>query len=626
MIPNIITPRFWLLCTVVAAGVGLISVRSNAQDTGYAVGENGPTDSTPDTVAVSNSSAGPVRMARFSYVKGNVTWRPDESTDWSAAPDNLPLKEGAQVWVASGSRAEVQFDDGSYLRLGGGAIATIKVLFSDAEGEFTQISLTNGLAMLRIKHGMSVYQLDTPVVSAKADGPARIRLGVSTGVEIGVLEGTVAIEGSQGNASLKRGDFVSLRDASSPYNVVALPGADTWENWNAERDTMLVSASVSLAGHHVPANIALVAGDLGAYGVWRTDPVYGEVWCPSVVDTSWRPYYAGHWVWVNPFGWTWCSDEPWGWAPYHYGTWFHAGYGWAWRPGPVRQYWSPAVVSFSESNGNIAWCALSPSEVHYPAAFGIGFARGNWSGFFSIGMAGCYYPAEGSYCVGRAFDTVTVNHATYVSGFNRERPGLGGSFTFAANNNTYLAGHAFIPVNSRNAAGAVQASETTFGGHGTFSTLPAGSSDVFARGRIIGMPSPGHAPLAGPSVVKPSTESLMPSRGFARPSSDSGSIGNRQVYGSAGFGTNRSPIGVGQTNTKPSTPASGNTGTFTRPGGSPTGGPPERGSDEAQRARAAVHSHDSGKTDGGSHGGGGKDSGSSHGGKDSGGHEDHKSP
>src|SRR5438067_1860575 len=68
------------------------------------------------------ANTGPVRMARFNYVDGDVNWRRNSQDEWSSATDNLPLRQGAQVSVSRGSRAEIQFDDGSRLRLGGGAL------------------------------------------------------------------------------------------------------------------------------------------------------------------------------------------------------------------------------------------------------------------------------------------------------------------------------------------------------------------------------------------------------------------------------------------------------------------------------------------------------------------------
>src|SRR5579862_6612845 len=41
------------------------------------------------------SATGPVRLARFAYVHGSVSWRPDSSEQWAQAVDNLPIREGS---------------------------------------------------------------------------------------------------------------------------------------------------------------------------------------------------------------------------------------------------------------------------------------------------------------------------------------------------------------------------------------------------------------------------------------------------------------------------------------------------------------------------------------------------
>src|ERR1051325_5649865 len=134
-----------------------------------------------------NDNAGPVRMARFSVVRGEVSWRPDEQEEWSRAATNLPLRQGSQIWAAEGSRAEIQFDDGSDLRLGSGALVTLRTMYSDADGEFTQITLKDGEAGLRLQHDHSVNQVDTPFASVSARGPARLRLAAADQVRIAVL-------------------------------------------------------------------------------------------------------------------------------------------------------------------------------------------------------------------------------------------------------------------------------------------------------------------------------------------------------------------------------------------------------------------------------------------------------
>ncbi|HLK56157.1 MAG TPA: DUF6600 domain-containing protein [Chthonomonadaceae bacterium] len=504
-------------------------------DPGFAQAEGGNGE-TPQNAA----NAGPVRLARFAYISGNVTFRCDDHSEWAAATVNMPLRQGAQIWVTDGGRAEIQFDDGSMVRFGNGAVATLQTLYSDADGEFTEINLSDGLAYLHLRQDHSIYQVDTPLVSVKAVGPAKVRVGAGEGVEVGVHAGRATVEGSQGNATLEAGDYLDLHDANDAYNVRNMPRADSWASWNEERDQLEEAAAEGASHRHLPSNIDIVSGDLDAYGSWRNDPQYGYVWCPRALAVDWRPYNYGHWVWVNPFGWTWVSDEPWGWAPYHYGTWVHASYGWGWCPGPTCQYWSPAVVHFSECEGRVAWVPLAPVEVHYPPVLAIGFRGGNWAAFFSIGQAAVYYPVSSSYCEARPFNTVYVNRVTYVNNvtvinnYNNLSPSTSryqmSAEYFAANHNTYLNGRSFVPVNAR-VGGASAVSVGAFGGRGTYTAMTASQSVAhFTQGRTVTAPSGNSAPVAGPQIVKPTAEALAPTRTFVRTATTTPPALNRSVY------------------------------------------------------------------------------------------------
>ncbi len=201
-----------------------------AQDSNYKVGENqsAPAPTAPPAVTNKQTTDEPQRLARFDYINGDVTWRSDAGSDWSKAVVRLPLRQGAQISVTKGGRAEIRFDDGSLLRLGNGAVATLKTLYNDAQGEFTEIKLTSGLATLRPRAAHSIYQVDTPVVTVTAAGPARVRVGVADTVEIGVNQGSANVEGKQGKINLIAGDYLCLEDANSPYDLRSLPREDSW--------------------------------------------------------------------------------------------------------------------------------------------------------------------------------------------------------------------------------------------------------------------------------------------------------------------------------------------------------------------------------------------------------------
>ncbi len=488
--------------TRIAATLSLTVVAYTARaQTGYRYNQ-------VDTATSSSSSNnyGPVRMGRISYKQGNVEWRPSENVDWSAATWNLPIRQGAQVWVNSGGKAEIQFDDGSRLRLGNGTIATLQTLYSDHSGEFTEIKLNTGLASLTLVNKNSVYQIDSPLTSIKAQGPCKLRVGVGNDVEVSVRKGKAQIEGTQGSAPLRFGQYARISNSTAPYQVEDLPRNDNWDNFNENRDQIYDHPS-----QYVPENIGLVAGDLNGYGDWRADRSYGHVWYPKVHRADWRPYHDGRWVWVDPFGWTWVADEPWGWTPSHYGSWIHNSNGWGWAPGPRHQYWSPAVVHFSTYNDNVAWVPLSPAEIRYPPALSVGFTSGNWAFSFSIGGAASYYPGSGSYCVGRPWNNDYVNRQAnyYVPDRNIN----------IYNNNTYITNNNYVPAYASSPYAITRTSRSGFVGTARYAAGNASDPGIFRRGRGFAVPQ-GQSPVFGPAAVRPNRSSFSATRSFSsqRPS------------------------------------------------------------------------------------------------------------
>ncbi|MCW3055754.1 MAG: FecR family protein [Chthonomonadales bacterium] len=472
------------------------------------------------------ANAGPVRLARFSSLTGDVTWRDSADGSWSPASQNMPLRQGAQIWVADGGRAEIQFDDGSRVRLDSNTLITLQTLFSDTEGEFTEITLNDGRVYLHLNNKYSLYQVNTPQASLKAIGPAQIRVGGGKGAQFGVRSGAATIEGTGGKADLNAGDYLDVEDANAAYNVGSLPRPDAWDTWNLSRDEALENAGRTGATH-LPANVALVADDLDESGTWHNDSQYGWVWSPRNVESDWRPYRAGHWTWVEPFGWTWVSTERWGWAPYHYGSWVHQSYGWGWVPGPTTQYWSPGVVSFTEHAGVVAWCPLAPAEVRYPSRLALGFRRGNWSTYFSIGGAAVYYPTSSRYCEPRPFQNVYVNRVTYINHVTNIT-NVYNVTNITVNRNTYQTNERFIPSNAR-WQGGTQVQAQSFGGKAIYQPSPGGTQSIFARGQVISGPASGH-PVAGPQSVRVTAQSLTATREYQAPSKLPQQFMNRTVY------------------------------------------------------------------------------------------------
>ena len=465
--------------------------------------------------AGSSANSGPVRLARISFVSGDVSLRTSDQGQWSTAVRNLPIRQGSTLSAEQDGRAEIQFDDGSKLRFGGGTVVTLTQLYSDSQGEYTQVTMRSGYANLRVTKAPSVYQIDAPFASIDASGPARVRIDATNGLRTCVYQGSAVVQGGKGKITLNADTSVRLASASDALVAQPLPAQDDFDRWVVSMDAGTDTYEHSSHRAYVPSNVAIVGENLDDYGDWRDDAHYGHVWCPRSTDASWRPYHNGHWVWVDPFGWTWVADEPWGWAPYHYGTWVHESYGWGWVPGTRAQYWSPAVVDFYQTGGDIAWCPLAPTEVVYPASISIGFRSGNWSLFFGIGGAAMYYPNSAGICNPSPWNSGYINRAAVVVNFgsiNNYYGGHGGGAGW--NHNSFVPGAGFVPYNARRAAGASIAQVAAFGGRGEYRALPAGAASSFRGGHFVGAPAKGGRPMAGPPAARPTVMSASVSRSF----------------------------------------------------------------------------------------------------------------
>jgi hypothetical protein len=452
--------------------------------------------------AADAGDVGPVRLAHFTYLNGSVTWRPEDSADWSAAVVNLPLRQDAQIAATGGARAEIQFDDGSLLRLGAGAVLTIQALRSDSGGEYTELHVAQGTVSLRLRSDRSVYQIDTPAGAINAAGPANIRVGVDARTRIGVLEGEATVEGAAGKTGMQGGEYLELTASDTVFTMLSLPPVDAWDDFCNGRDRLMKSPPA--AASHLPTSIDLVAGNLDNYGTWQNDPACGEVWTPSDQPAGWSPYRDGQWTWVEPFGWTWVAREPWGWAPYHYGTWTHWRLGWSWAPGPAQQYWSPGAVAFTSSGGLVAWIPLGPSDVRYPAAIAIGYQNGNWWASFSIGGTAIYLQGDEPY-----FQPVPWNNGLVNAGRAAATP--------ARFKNPVSPGTArrIIPVNAQVANAATTSRVDGLDGRGGYRTLSAADAQgIFEHGDSVVSDDPARGPEAGPVVIPPSPQSFTPTHTF----------------------------------------------------------------------------------------------------------------
>jgi hypothetical protein len=284
-----------------------------------------------------------MRAARLTFVQGAVTVSDAGNAGGMQAQINMPLVQGVQVATGGDGEAEIEFEDGSVVRLTPNSALSLDSLAVGQDGVFsTGMSLLQGLAYLELRATQQyLYTLNAggDVLSPVENTTVRVNFDQPPAA-FAVLDGTAEVERQGGFQAQVRAGETMRDDASDPVRYFLTPGidGDSWDQWNEDRDQE--AAAEASGGTEVRDDYAGAQGygwsDLDANGGWYDVPGQGPVWQPDVAasDATFDPYGYGDWVWYPGTGYVWASGYAWGWTPYRCGNWsYYGGFGWGWAPG-----------------------------------------------------------------------------------------------------------------------------------------------------------------------------------------------------------------------------------------------------------------------------------------------------
>jgi hypothetical protein len=318
----------------------------------------------------------PALVGRLGYAEGTVSFHALGQSEWAFAAVNYPVTTGESFWTETNGRDEIQIGS-SVVRMDNAT--EMDVLRLDVTT--TQLQLDQGTISFRLtqlNQGQAV-EIETPhgAVSLTQPGTYHIEAGTDTQpTRVATLEGEARFIGPHSYLDIGVGEQATA--IGDPASYTMAPAITTpFDDWALQRDER---ERPPVAVQYVSPEMT-GAQDLDHYGSWQSDPQYGEVWSPASVPADWAPYRAGHWAWVEPWGWTWIDDQPWGFAPFHYGRWARINDRWGWVPGQIvpQPVYAPALVAFiggapgvgidlniAGVTAAIGWLPLAPNEVYIP--------------------------------------------------------------------------------------------------------------------------------------------------------------------------------------------------------------------------------------------------------------------
>jgi hypothetical protein len=276
------------------------------------------------------------RIVRLSDVQGSVQIDKNTGMGFENAFLNLPITQGTQVRTHDRGRAEIEFEDGSTLRLTPNTTVEFSTLgLSDAGKRISVINLVEGMAYVNWI-GKDDFSLNFSREKISLDHAAHFRIDTTLQVaSLAVFKGDVNVEGPSGKVMVEKKKTATFNTADDDKyalanNVEEAP-LDAWDKEADSYHEQYARNNSSPYGYG--------ASDMNYYGAYSNVPGYGMMWQPFFTGIGWDPFMDGAWSWYPGYGYMFASAYPWGWMPYRYGNWmFIPGNGWMWQPGGFNSW------------------------------------------------------------------------------------------------------------------------------------------------------------------------------------------------------------------------------------------------------------------------------------------------
>jgi len=293
------------------------------------------------------------RVVRLSEVQGEVQVDRNTGRGFEKGFLNLPITQGLKLQTKHDGRAEVEFEDGSTLRVTPDTVIDFPQLsLHDSGAKASAVHLQEGTAYVKFagaKGDEFTLTFAHEKLSLAHSAHLRIEMADTTAT-LAVFSGDVQAEGESGTLAVSKNHTASFDlTHGDRYTLAKDLEPDPFDAWDKQQDQYHQQYAGNSYSSYSP--YAYGTSDLNYYGNFSNVPGYGTVWQPYFAGAGWDPFMNGAWAFAPGFGYGWVSAYPWGWTPYHYGAWIYLpSNGWAWQPGGSWAGWSAPRIVHPPSN------------------------------------------------------------------------------------------------------------------------------------------------------------------------------------------------------------------------------------------------------------------------------------
>ncbi len=298
----------------------------------------------------------------ISFVDKDATVIRQDNTEYKAVV-NLPVVPGDQVVTGENGRCEIQFDNGTIIRLDKDSrlkVTTVLAPSLTSRWKITTLHLMRGgLCSMNTNYNGEMFQIITPnaAFDLKKRATAFIHLKESGDTFIFAERGKFRVMYGEDVDSLKtetiRADKGYTITADHQLRIDEGKRDIDFVGWNEYVDRNFKDLHFGIS--KVPKKIYRYSKGMvywaekwsSLFGEWVYDDIFGYVWKPADEYFAWaaRPFFHANFTYVNGQMFL-VPQQPWGWVPAHMGTWVWMKWGWTWVPGSAFTPDSYAGISW----------------------------------------------------------------------------------------------------------------------------------------------------------------------------------------------------------------------------------------------------------------------------------------